>query len=169
MTETPGPVKRWNVCDILKMNLAERSRQRTDDVRFVTDEDHDAALAQVEAERDAIVAQLAALQVEHGKAITQLAECYRLSGADPDGNEDWRLAGHAVDAVAGLREESGNRAEAAEREAQRLRDALSALVQQWREASERIRQRKGHMMRELQGWEVLAIAADTLARLLGDA
>lgn len=25
-----------------------------------------------------------------------LAECYRLTGADPDGNEDWRLAPNAV-------------------------------------------------------------------------
>ncbi len=36
----------------------------------------------------------------------QLAECYRLSGADPDGNEDWRLAEHAVAEVKRLREES---------------------------------------------------------------
>ena len=35
-----------------------------------------------------------------------LAECYRLSGADPDGDEDWRLACHAVDEVRRLREES---------------------------------------------------------------
>jgi len=38
----------------------------------------DAALLR---ERDAQIASLTA----------QLAECYRLSGADPDGNEDWRL------------------------------------------------------------------------------
>jgi chromosome segregation ATPase len=34
-----------------------------------------------------------------------LAECYRLSGADPDGNEDWRLAKDAVAEVKRLREE----------------------------------------------------------------
>lgn len=34
-----------------------------------------------------------------------LAECYRLSGADPDGNEDWRLARGAVGAVKELRED----------------------------------------------------------------
>lgn len=36
----------------------------------------------------------------------QLAECYRLSGADPDGNEDWRLAPYAVQEVRRLRAES---------------------------------------------------------------
>jgi hypothetical protein len=35
-----------------------------------------------------------------------LATCYRLSGADPDGNEDWRLAGRAVSEVRRLRDES---------------------------------------------------------------
>jgi hypothetical protein len=34
---------------------------------------------------------------------SQLAECYRLTGADPDGNEDWRLAQHAVSEVRDLR------------------------------------------------------------------
>lgn len=34
-----------------------------------------------------------------------LAECYKLTGADPDGNEDWRLAAHAVDAVREFRQE----------------------------------------------------------------
>lgn len=44
--------------------------------------------------------------IERDQLITQLAECYRLSGADPDGNEDWRLAPHAVEEVKRLREES---------------------------------------------------------------
>jgi hypothetical protein len=35
-----------------------------------------------------------------------LAECYRLTGADADGNEDWRLAQQAVDEVRRLRQES---------------------------------------------------------------
>lgn len=34
-----------------------------------------------------------------------LAECYKLSGADPDGNENWRLAPHAVHAVGELRKD----------------------------------------------------------------
>lgn len=37
------------------------------------------------------------------EAQHSLAECYRLSGADPDGNEDWRLARHAVEEVRRLR------------------------------------------------------------------
>jgi hypothetical protein len=36
----------------------------------------------------------------------QLAECFRLSGADPDGDEDARLAAHAVAEVRRLRDES---------------------------------------------------------------
>ena len=35
----------------------------------------------------------------------QLAECYRLSGADPDGNEDWRLAPRAAEEVKRMRDE----------------------------------------------------------------
>jgi hypothetical protein len=34
-----------------------------------------------------------------------LAECFRLSGADPDGNEDWRLAPRAVAEVRRMRED----------------------------------------------------------------
>lgn len=34
-----------------------------------------------------------------------LAECYKLTGADPDGNEDWRLAPRAVEAVREFRQE----------------------------------------------------------------
>jgi len=45
-----------------------------------------------------------------------LAECYRLSGADPDGNEDWRLASNAVEEVRRLRTESDAQIEAAEAE-----------------------------------------------------
>lgn len=40
------------------------------------------------------------------RLTSNLAECYRLSGADPDGNEDRRLAPHAVEEVARLRDES---------------------------------------------------------------
>lgn len=35
-----------------------------------------------------------------------LAACYRLSGADPDGNEDWRLAPRAVGEIRRLIDES---------------------------------------------------------------
>jgi hypothetical protein len=37
-----------------------------------------------------------------------LAECYKLTGADSDGNEDWRLAPRAVEEVARLRQELDN-------------------------------------------------------------
>jgi hypothetical protein len=52
--------------------------------------------------KEATIARLTADRELH---IKMLAECFRLSGADPDGNEDWRLAGHAVDAVKHLRED----------------------------------------------------------------
>jgi hypothetical protein len=37
------------------------------------------------------------------EATKNLAACYRISGADPDSNEDWRLSEHAVQAVTELR------------------------------------------------------------------
>jgi len=40
------------------------------------------------------------------ETINYAAECYRLSGADPDGNEDWRLAPLAVEEVRRLRQDS---------------------------------------------------------------
>lgn len=40
------------------------------------------------------------------KPEAQLAECYRLSGADSDGDDDAHLAKHAVQAVRELREQS---------------------------------------------------------------
>jgi hypothetical protein len=53
----------------------------------------------------------AVLVKKFGELQAQLAECYRLTGADPDGNEDWRLAPHAVGEVKRLREESNQLAE----------------------------------------------------------
>ncbi len=46
---------------------------------------------------------LAAIRPEVARLTAQLAECYRLTGADPDGNEDWRLAAEAVREVKRLR------------------------------------------------------------------
>lgn len=39
---------------------------------------------------------VAALCDEHERLEKTLADCYRATGADPDGNEDWRLAEHAL-------------------------------------------------------------------------
>lgn len=52
--------------------------------------------------RAALAAGAAALR-EIDTLRAQLAECYRLTGADPDGNEDAMLAPHAVDEVRRLR------------------------------------------------------------------
>jgi len=40
------------------------------------------------------------------RLVRDLAECYRLTGADPDEDEDWRLTLHAVEEVRALRSES---------------------------------------------------------------
>lgn len=49
-------------------------------------------------------------EVQHDEQIAvllaALAECYRLTGADPDGNEDWRLASNAIAEVRRLREQA---------------------------------------------------------------
>lgn len=54
----------------------------------------------------------------------QLAECYRASGADPDGDSDAHLAKGAVQAVRELRKECREEAERADR----LQATLEALV-----------------------------------------
>jgi hypothetical protein len=59
----------------------------------------DRTLREYDEKVSILTAQIAALH-------TMLADCYRWSGADPDGNEDWRLAPHAVEEVKRLREES---------------------------------------------------------------
>ncbi len=104
-----------------------------------------AALARAEGERDAAVDKLAEVMNQTSAVIVQLgnvirerdearaslAECFRLTGADPDGNEDWRLATSAVDEVRRLRQESddnGNRADEARATAERLRAALERIA-----------------------------------------
>ena len=59
----------------------------------------DQGIAALREERDELRQRIAALEAD-------LAECYRLTGADPDGNEDWRLAPQAVREVTRLRQES---------------------------------------------------------------
>src|SRR3990167_8827662 len=78
-------------------------------------------LATIEA-RDARIEEL----------IADLAECFRLSGADPDGDEDWRIAPRAVAEVRRLREESdadGTRIEELEARIsdERLREVAVAI------------------------------------------
>jgi len=66
--------------------------------------------------------------------LKQLAECYRLSGADPDGDSDAHLAKHAVQAVRELREQSdaNNLEELELRErAEKQRDELLEAVEAW--------------------------------------
>jgi hypothetical protein len=56
-----------------------------------------------------------------------LAECYRLSGADPDGDEDCKLAPHAVTEVKRMREEFDT-AQAENEELQSKYDAAYGII-----------------------------------------
>lgn len=58
-----------------------------------------------------------------GPLREQLGQCFRLSGADPDGNENWRIAPRAVDAVRQLREDYDSACD----EAERLRERVAEL------------------------------------------
>lgn len=70
----------------------------------------------------------------------QLAECYRLSGADPDGNEDWRLAPSAVAEVKRLREDYDALLDSNEKLAVALAFARSVIMcgEPWTDACEEI-------------------------------
>lgn len=72
------------------------------------------AMKRWSAEREELRAEVRRLQAD-------LAECYRLSGADPDGNEDWRIAPYAVVEVERLRRESDE----AEARVAQLEDGLA--------------------------------------------
>src|SRR3989304_10143189 len=71
------------------------------------------------------------------KAERDLAACYRLSGADPNGNEDWRLAPGAIDAVEELRKDYDRTCSELERvereldEAWRVLQAARPFAAQW--------------------------------------
>lgn len=109
----------------------------------------------------------AAALTEHeqrvGELTRALAKCYRLSGADPDGDEDAMLARHAVQAVRELREESDANGE----EELALREKAEADYQALREAVE------GEIERlRIQAGEDMLVhcndEADRLANLLNE-
>lgn len=50
-----------------------------------------------------IRAELLAMDAENVRHVKMLADCFRMAGADPDGNEDWRIAPDALRAVTELR------------------------------------------------------------------
>jgi hypothetical protein len=86
---------------------------------------------------------IATLIAERDDLLNQLGECFRMAGADPDGNENWRLARRALKAVTDLRRDYdenedwksrhdalAQRCAAAERDAARyrwLRDVAPSL------------------------------------------
>ena len=53
----------------------------------------------------ALVAEVRRLRAERRRHVAALAECYRLTGADPDGHSDRALAPYAVREVGRLRDE----------------------------------------------------------------
>lgn len=71
-----------------------------------------------------ILQELVTLRQEQARLTADLATCYRLTGADPDGNEDWRLAKKAVEAVRELRA-AADRADA---RVDTLRAALEHII-----------------------------------------
>lgn len=73
----------------------------------------------VEARERILLARIAELHKD-------LADCFRLTGADPDGNEDWRLSRDAVKEVAAMRADL-DLAEA----------RIAQLEHMWREAEDR--------------------------------
>ena len=87
-----------------------------------------------------------------------LAECYRATGADPDGNDDAMLARHALVKVKMLREEAdseGARADAAEARVAELERDLAD--------TNRVRADYDHDRREAR--EALKVAQDRLGEL----
>ena len=50
-----------------------------------------------------VTTELRGMSAEIRRLQGVLADCYRATGADPDGNEDWRLADKALDRVRSLR------------------------------------------------------------------
>ena len=63
-----------------------------------------------------------------GPLRDQLGQCFRLSGADPDGNENWRLAPRAVDAVRQLRADYDEACDEAEKLQERVKELESLSV-----------------------------------------
>ncbi len=74
---------------------------------------------------DVCDSQITDLIQEKMAAEGRLAECFRLTGGDPDGNEDWRLASDAVAEVRRLRKESDDNGDRADK-AEKQRDAAEA-------------------------------------------
>lgn len=69
------------------------------------------------------------LTLKVAAAEGRLAECFRQSGADPDGNEDWRLAKEAVQEVTRMRRDWDAAESLAQRERERADEATRLL--QW--------------------------------------
>ena len=108
-----------------------------------------------EAEIERLTAALAAAQQETAQAVDQLAECYALSGAEPEG-ERWRDAPYAVEHVRRLRADHDifeERCDKAEYDLATCRQAL-AVTQQ---TSDRSFQRE---MADGDKWRLRAEAAE---------
>jgi hypothetical protein len=74
-----------------------------------------------------------AFQGERDQLQADLAECYRLTGSDPDGAPDSMLAKHAVQAVRELREECDQREDSG-LQVEKLLSAVEAHAAEWDES-----------------------------------
>lgn len=92
--------------------------------------------ADVHADWQTIRTHLLAREAEVERHVKMLADCFRRAGADPDGNEDWRIAPEALRAVTDLRRDYDEvldwqaRSERAEATLREIRDSThkSALM-----------------------------------------
>ncbi len=89
---------------------------------------------------------------ETEQATKQLAGCYRLSGADPDGNEDDKLAPYAVEEVKRLRKEYEELGEETEQ------------LRQERDAARLAAERRWNQARDSLGWTVCPDCREVQAR-----
>jgi hypothetical protein len=95
-----------------------------------------------------------------GPLRDQLGQCFRLSGSDPDGKENWRLAPRAVDAVRQLRADYDE----ACGEGEKLRQAMAAAQEEYLLLAvdrDSLRERVAELEREVGRQR--EIAADAIA------
>lgn len=115
--------------------LAERMRSdgpryKSHDLGFVDS----VGVNTVEDWADELEQAAATLRAEHDRLVKDLAECYRLTGADPDGNDDRALAPLAVVEVRRLRDEEAQASMHADdlaKQVRALRQALEEILGHW--------------------------------------
>lgn len=112
-----------------------------------------------------------ALSAQGTTLLAMLAECYRATGVDPDGNSDAMLAPYAIEEVRRLRTGEATvdaalvEAEAALAQALQVQSAATKLVEKWRAEAARINSFHATMG---TGYTVCADALDQCLALCRD-